>query len=402
MKVTHLSYSSSGGAGNVAANLNYYFTKSAIIESSFTTITRTNIKKNPMQNIKLSLTALYDNHVVKQNEFDPLFSLYRRGVSFDNLVIENSDLLHFHWMAGIIGSEFQRKIKQKNIPVVWTLHDMEPYTGGCHYSLQCNNFLDGCMDCPAVRENFKSKVNRNMINKLEFMNSISRIALVSPANWGKTKISKIEELAQHKIHVIPNPVDEIFFGDIDYEMARAKNGISKDNFVIGFVSDQVNNPLKNFKEFIQIVEKINNTTSRNLTLLVIGDYRKKIKLINNISIIYTGRINQRAELKSLYACMDIMISSSLAETFGLTVAEASAVGTPTIVKRGVAACELLIDGVTGFTYSDANQGATQVSNLLSSNSQLAQMKIAAKNHAKEKWEINVIARQYYDLYLSMM
>jgi hypothetical protein len=40
-------------------------------------------------------------------------------------------------------------------PIVWTFRDMWPMTGGCHYTLSCNNYKKTCGNCPQLNSNEK-------------------------------------------------------------------------------------------------------------------------------------------------------------------------------------------------------------------------------------------------------
>ncbi len=46
--------------------------------------------------------------------------------------LPRADVLNLHWVAGFVDYSmfFTGRVRQ---PVVWTLHDMNPFTGGCHY-----------------------------------------------------------------------------------------------------------------------------------------------------------------------------------------------------------------------------------------------------------------------------
>jgi hypothetical protein len=50
----------------------------------------------------------------------------------------NPDIVHLHWIChGFVPVEFLKKI---NKPIIWTLHDMWAFTGGCHYNEECESF----------------------------------------------------------------------------------------------------------------------------------------------------------------------------------------------------------------------------------------------------------------------
>ena len=52
--------------------------------------------------------------------------------------IPDADVYNLHWINGFIDPlPFFRATDQ---PIVWTLHDMNPFTGGCHYNGGCRRF----------------------------------------------------------------------------------------------------------------------------------------------------------------------------------------------------------------------------------------------------------------------
>ncbi len=57
------------------------------------------------------------------------------------------DVINLHWIAGFVDYRtFFAMIPQK-MPVVWTLHDMNAFTGGCHYNDGCDRFTAQCGAC---------------------------------------------------------------------------------------------------------------------------------------------------------------------------------------------------------------------------------------------------------------
>jgi hypothetical protein len=62
--------------------------------------------------------------------------------------IKEADIIHLHWFnQGYLSMHDVKKLLQSGKPVVWTLHDMWAFTGGCHYSGPCLNFTNQCGDC---------------------------------------------------------------------------------------------------------------------------------------------------------------------------------------------------------------------------------------------------------------
>jgi len=67
--------------------------------------------------------------------FSPAWTPERRT---KQIAKHDPDIVHLHWVSG--GFIRPKTIAQITVPVVWTLHDMWPFTGGCHYSKSCTKY----------------------------------------------------------------------------------------------------------------------------------------------------------------------------------------------------------------------------------------------------------------------
>ena len=61
-----------------------------------------------------------------------------------------TDVLHLHWIARFIDYRRFFRALPPSLPVVWTLHDMNPMTGGCHHAGSCSGFQRSCGTCPEL------------------------------------------------------------------------------------------------------------------------------------------------------------------------------------------------------------------------------------------------------------
>ena len=300
IELTSLSYSSAGGAGQVASSLHNHFSKINNITSSFEHLTETNLRREPFQDSNLLLTTILDNYIIKKQNFEPLFSLYRRNNSKTKLLsnIKSDSILHIHWGTGLINEKTKKAISSLKLKIIWTLHDMEPYTGGCHYSMDCKNYATACSNCPAVKAIFRKKVENNFNEKMIFLDSLENMVFVSPSLWGKNKIDQNPSLRNKEVYVIPNPVDEIFFNSQERKLVRREMNLSESDFVIGFVADSIDNPLKNFKEFASIINKLIIGKNQKVTILIIappevaGNSAPGCVIISTFSIEFAGILSK--------------------------------------------------------------------------------------------------------------
>ena len=54
---------------------------------------------------------------------------------------KNADIIHIHWLSdGFINLKSISKISK---PIVWTMRDMWPFTGGSHYTMEFEKYEKG-------------------------------------------------------------------------------------------------------------------------------------------------------------------------------------------------------------------------------------------------------------------
>ncbi|MEA3224255.1 MAG: polysaccharide pyruvyl transferase family protein, partial [Thermodesulfobacteriota bacterium] len=61
--------------------------------------------------------------------------------------IQEADIINLHWVAGQLDCP-SAPLAIGGKPIIWTLHDMNPFTGGCHYAGDCKKYIKGCGACP--------------------------------------------------------------------------------------------------------------------------------------------------------------------------------------------------------------------------------------------------------------
>ena len=81
------------------------------------------------------------------------FSTANAGTSIVNdHWVQEADILHLHWTnSGFLSMNDLAELVNTGKPIVWTLHDMWTFTGGCHYSGTCDHFMQECGNCPFLR-----------------------------------------------------------------------------------------------------------------------------------------------------------------------------------------------------------------------------------------------------------
>ena len=95
------------------------------------------------------------NHFKKNNLF--AVDIANTGTDITSLPeFQQADVIHLHWInQGMLSLKNIEKILASGKPVVWTMHDMWPCTGICHYSIGCTNYEQECHNCPYIYANGK-------------------------------------------------------------------------------------------------------------------------------------------------------------------------------------------------------------------------------------------------------
>lgn len=201
-------------------------------------------------------------------------------------------------------------------------------------------------------KNFFKKIIKNILLRI-FFKKVSYFLSIGKLN---KKFYLNHGVPNKKILPAPYFVDNNFFNSKLSKKKLKKQLNLKNKKIILFVGKLIDR--KNPFEFLELA-KINKN-NLNYHFIVVGDghLKKKccqfIKYYNLKNISLLGFINQK-EIRKYYKASDLVISTSLFETWGLTINEAFASSVP-VICTNTCGCSLdLIDnGKTGFTYKSGD------------------------------------------------
>lgn len=279
-------------------------------------------------------------HLVRTRVFGD--HLKGSGFSTKQLIklIEKLDpnIVHIHQVHGYylhvpILFKYLRKSDRK---IVWTLHDCWSYTGHCSYytKIGCQKWLKECHNCPQFsgypKSYFFDRSKEEFNLKKELFASMQNLHLVAISDWLKEEVSK-SILAELPISVIKNGVDLEIFKPIKFnkELEKKKRGITSKNVVIA--TGTTWNSSKGLEDYKKLGAKLPNNT----TLLLVG-IPKYLQVGFPNSTICIERTESKEELSLLYNIADVVLSLSYQESFGLTIPEGLACGTPGVAYRNTA------------------------------------------------------------------
>ena len=402
MKVTHLSFSKSGGAGAVASNLSAALV-SLGIKSSIQNSIDSDLRDKPLALPVHTLAAGLDEYLIKNQGFSNSVSFLREGLSTKlDASIGTSDILHLHWTPGQVTMERVGKLLDEGKSIVWTLHDMWPFTAGCHYSGHCNRYQTGCNSCPAVKPIFHSLATKAFQVKQEVFGSPRRnLVFVAPSEWMKSKAQSSSLLANQRIEVIPNPVAAVDTnGFLSASQLKSQLGIPGNSFLVVFSAANLGDKRKNLSQVIEALASLNRQNPElNMVLLLVGGGTHPES--KDLPIQHLGFL-RGDELKSAIASSDVAVNFSTDENLSMAGIEALAVGTPLVVLNSGGNPELVSDNKTGYLVQDVIEFQARIRELASNRSLVTQMGQASLQDFSSRFEASVVARRYLDLYNSLL
>jgi glycosyltransferase involved in cell wall biosynthesis len=396
-RICHVTFSTSGGAGIVAKRLQEGQLKAGI-ESRLLSMTDENIQALLFSDPILVGKALTDFYGVRRTRESHLFSLLRDSsdVSIRREIKNSNEILHFHWTPGVVSLDDIEMYLKEGRPIVWTLHDMWAFTGGCHHALECNQYETGCLQCPQTRTIFRRKVETSAQLKRTVYDEVNKIHFVSPSQWLAEKAIASSAFSNAKIHVVPNPINCEVFKPGDKGTARSKYGIAENAFVIGCSSMNLSDPMKNMHKLAKGIEEfVELAQDREIVLLAVGGGELAI---DGCRICLTGPISSEAEMSSTYQAMDVFVSLSLAENFPLTVAEAAASGVPVICLERGGMPEIVNDEITGRVIVTEDELPKVLVDFESDSQRLQKMSIKSREQAVESFSLESVLQKYDRIY----
>ncbi len=267
-----------------------------------------------------------------------LFELDIANIGFDitNLnEFKEADIIHLHWInQGMLSLKGIRKILKSGKPVVWTLHDLWPVSGICHYASLCDKFITGCKQCPLLPKRIICPdLAKHVWKKKKHIYQDSCIHFVACSEWLANTARKSGLTKGLSVSAIPNPIDTNIFQPLDKIKTRRELGLPEGKKVVLFVAQKVTDTRKGASLLIEAVNKIKAEqpdTENNIVVAILGSNADVLKQQINFQCIELGYISGDKRLVKVYSAADVFVLPSLEDNLPNTIMEALACGVPCV------------------------------------------------------------------------
>ena len=262
-----------------------------------------------------------------------------------NRIIAGADVFNLHWYARFLSLRNIEQLSLSGKPVVVTIRDMNPLTGGCHYFHGCQNWALGCINCPQFGFKELPLPNATLAVKRALW-KLSNIAVVVLSDHTLRIIEQSPLFGLCRLEKIPNPIDTSIFKLVDRDKARHEFGVPTNKRAIAYLPS-FSSAIKGATHAVDALRCLAAILPADrCIILCAGDLEQPLDV--PFPIINIGFIREKSRLARFYASADVTMIPSLEETFSNTAAESVACGTP-IVGFNVGAIPEIGQGVRGST-----------------------------------------------------
>jgi len=313
------------------------------------------------------------------------------------------DILHLFWVTdGFMRIESLKKV---NNPVVWTLHDMWPFTGGCHYDNDCGKYIEKCGTCPTLGSASKNDISRKVWERKFKSWKNLNLTIVATSEWLAKCARNSSLFGDLRIEVIPNGIDTERYKPIDKKTSREVYNLPVDKKLILFASlSPTKDKRKGFQFLRPAINKLKQDGALNdVELVIVGTSKPELPLDLDIKVHFIPRLYDELSQVLLYSAADITILPSIQENLSNTVIESMACGTPVIAFDIGGMPDMIKHEFNGylakpFDVDSLSNGITWILNNLESK----KISDNAREYAVTNYKIETVSGKYFKLYQDIL
>ena len=308
----------------------------------------------------------------------------------------DADIVNLHWINREMMSV--RDLSRIRKPVVWTLHDMWPFCGAEHYTLE-DRFRVG------YRVDNQSAVATGLdFNRIVWerkkKNWQRRMHIISPSNWLADCARQSALMHDWPVRVVHNPIDTERWTPGDRGRSRQLMNLPADIPLMLFgAMGGAADPRKGFDLLRQALSILRNEM-KGMELVVFGQGSPRYPPDLGFPTHYMGPISSNLSLQLLYRSADVLVIPSIQDNLPNTGLEALACGLPIVAFNICGLPDIVKHKETGylsraFEVEDLARGIQWVMTDTLRHNSLCK---AARKDALKRFSYPVIAKQYLQAY----
>lgn len=317
----------------------------------------------------------------------------------DHPAFKEADVVHLHWVSDHF-LDFERFMIQCSKPIVWTLHDMNPFTGGCHYAEKCSSYTELCHICPQLEDTDDASYTKAILQRKHHAVTMRQapILVAAPSKW-LMQCSEKSTVFRGVSHTwIPYGIDTNTFKVQNKEALRHQWNIEPDRMVVLFVAVSLDSKRKGFSILLEAIKRVRPADTTLWCAVGSALPAEAMQAVPHLRIM--GRIEEEQTLAELYALADVFVIPSLEDNLPNTILESLCCGTPVVGFAAGGIPDAVVPGENGFLCAEKTADAL----LLGIESALQthwDRKSIAQNAAKA-YALDVQMRAYLQAYHALL
>ncbi len=392
MKVVHVCSSISGGAGKAAFRLHEALCNSGVDSKMLTRWDFCPEKHVCRVNRPFWCRVLEHLPIsIAQRQYDSFFHKYKhctQALSFPDAlydcsqtpILQSADVINLHWVGNMLN--YQKFFANVSKPIVWTLHDMNPFMGALHFASDMEKIAD---DESALRQERKIREKKEHAYK-----NVSNLTIAPLCQWMKNESAASAAFSGRPHTIVRNCVDVGVFFPISKEAARKSLGLPLSRTLILYVSQHVKNPRKGYDVLSSAVNQFPEEC--NLVVVGNGTIDRSRRAIN------LGKVADEMKMAAVYSAADALILPSLEDNLPNTMVESLCCGTPVLAFAQGGMKDIIKNGFNGLLSRQmSSDGLCEIVRLFCVNGVSWDVNTISRD-AKSQFSPDAVARQYIDIY----
>lgn len=418
MKILIVNTYDLGGAANSAIRLHQSLLKNNISskllllhkteEIPYSFSYHSKVSNSLLSRVFYKLLSPFKHKNKLSSEKEKISSLRPKGLEYYSLpessfditqhyLYKEADVINLHWVADFL--DWETFFVKNKKPLVWTLHDQNPFLGGEHYIERFNGINDIGYPIERVYSDEETRQeNKLILYKYQILNKVELINIVTPSKWLANASLKSKLFNKFPHHVIPYGLSCEIFKTLDQFTCRKILNIDNDKIIVLFVADSIENNRKGYIFLEKAIESLPESYKSKISNCVIGQKIKKTYSVNTFDL---GKIKDPRLMAIAYNAVDVFILPSLEDNLPNTIIESLMCGTPTISFNSGGISELVTDERFGYLCEEISVTSLKRKIMKFIDNKSSFIKEDISKRTREKFDENRQAKAYIDLYKTL-
>ncbi|MBC8002131.1 MAG: glycosyltransferase [Opitutaceae bacterium] len=324
-------------------------------------------------------------------------------------LVAQADIIHLHWVSHLVSPPAVAALGQLGKPLVWTLHDQRPFTGGCHFSAGCRQFETDCATCPQLTVDRFGLTSAALADAIELFGARA-ITVVSPSRWLADCARSSKLFRNSRVEVIPYGLETDVFRPRDKATACTAWQLNPRTTYFLFGAFDWAEKRKGIAVLAQALEECRRDAAfgqrlkdGSVEFLCFGQTLPEIEALA-LPVRFLGQIDSDDRMASAYSAAAAVLLPSLEDNLPNVLLEAMCCGTPVIAHRVGGVPDVVEHGVNGLLVptGDARQFGEAIRTLAGDPDRRETLSANCRREIPPRYTLAQQARRYRELYEELL